>query len=698
MADNNNPPRRQPSRRAKKEGEEEDQQPQQQQQAPKKRTTTTSKTTAGASGSTSKTTSTTTTTTTSTTRTMSRTGSSTATRRSVSNASSDAGAESSSSSTTTSTTSRIGRTASTRGGATSSTSATARTSRTTTPTATSAAAAAKKESTIPTRRPATRPATTTRTAASGSSKDAAAPAKTGAARTVRSGTTGTGASSSSSTKSSTKETVEYEMTVDSDQVPSKKPVKKNGASGSTSTDDDVTMATTDEPEPEVDPVEEALALVVSDITQNFYLLQKAVATIEARFTTRVIRTLVSIRRRMDAEALKRAIKAYTSTENEQMDVLLGYLEQADTSSMEVDKSAATAVHATAHEAIVPLPEIEMYLGLLVLVWLIDQKQLDQAIILSQKLVAQIGQLNRRTLDQIAARIFFYYARVFELAERSAEIRPQLLAAHRTANLRHDDESQATLINLLLRNYFQQSCRIKALQLKYTESHQHLTTAIRKAPQAGVQILDYCSTLNGRDPERSIFRQPMLRKALIPYLHLTQAVRIGDLTQFQETLAKYEATFHVDNTYTLILRLRHNVIKTGVRMINLSYSRISLRDICLKLHLDSEESAEYIVAKAIRDGVIDAIIDHEHGYVQSKENADIYATTEPQHAFDQRITFCLTLHDASVKAMRYPNSDKQDKDEEDAENKEEGEGEMHNDITALIEDLEDMDEDDMLDEF
>lgn len=43
-------------------------------------------------------------------------------------------------------------------------------------------------------------------------------------------------------------------------------------------------------------------------------------------------------------------------------------------------------------------------------------------------------------------------------------------------------------------------------------------------------------------------------------------------------------------------LRHNVIKTGLRMISISYSRISLKDICLKLHLDSEEDAEYIVAK------------------------------------------------------------------------------------------------------
>lgn len=35
---------------------------------------------------------------------------------------------------------------------------------------------------------------------------------------------------------------------------------------------------------------------------------------------------------------------------------------------------------------------------------------------------------------------------------------------------------------------------------------------------------------------------------------------------------------------------------GVRMISLSYSRISLADIAVKLQLDSPEDAEFIVAK------------------------------------------------------------------------------------------------------
>jgi hypothetical protein len=57
---------------------------------------------------------------------------------------------------------------------------------------------------------------------------------------------------------------------------------------------------------------------------------------------------------------------------------------------------------------------------------------------------------------------------------------------------------------------------------------------------------------------------------------------------------------------------------------------------------------FLYYQAIRDGVIEAPIDHEQGYVQSKENIDIYSTREPMAAFHQRITFCLDIHNQSVK--------------------------------------------------
>jgi 26S proteasome regulatory subunit N3 len=119
------------------------------------------------------------------------------------------------------------------------------------------------------------------------------------------------------------------------------------------------------------------------------------------------------------------------------------------------------------------------------------------------------------------------------------------------------------------------------------------------------------------------------------------------------MTTHETTFRADDTYTLISRLRQNVIKTGLRTMSLTYSRISLRDVCLKLGLDSEETTEYIVAKAIRDGVIEATINHEGGYMQNKEVLDVYATEEPMLAFDERIRFCMSLHNEAIKVLPPP---------------------------------------------
>jgi len=130
-----------------------------------------------------------------------------------------------------------------------------------------------------------------------------------------------------------------------------------------------------------------------------------------------------------------------------------------------------------------------------------------------------------------------------------------------------------------------------------------------------------------------------------------AVRTGSLSQFQTTLSKHATQFEEDNTYTLIIRLRQNVIKTGIRRLSLSYSRISLRDICVKLHLDSEEDAEYIVGKAIRDGVIEGRIVHEKGWMECGNQKSGYGP-EVSEVFGRRIAFCLDLHNQSVKVCFY----------------------------------------------
>ena len=75
-----------------------------------------------------------------------------------------------------------------------------------------------------------------------------------------------------------------------------------------------------------------------------------------------------------------------------------------------------------------------------------------------------------------------------------------------------------------------------------------------------------------------------------------AVRSGDVVKFDVVRSKYVDQFKSDRTFTLILRLHHNVIKTAIRRISLAYSRISLADVAAKLKLESPKDAEYIIAK------------------------------------------------------------------------------------------------------
>jgi 26S proteasome regulatory subunit N3 len=366
------------------------------------------------------------------------------------------------------------------------------------------------------------------------------------------------------------------------------------------------------------------------------------------------------------------------------------------SEMEVDsESKVPAKNGVKKETKEVIPEIDIFLGILIQVHLFDSKQYRQGAEFSQHLTDRIHSLNRRTLDSLSAKVYFYYSLFCEqLAPLPPSplspivaIRPTLLAALRTAVLRKDIDTQAAVIVLLLRNYlftshiaqadllvshtqFPENAannqvarflyylgRIRAIQLRYTEAHEHLTAATRKAPssacalgfsQTATKLLLVVELLMGDIPDRATFREPSTEQALHPYFLLVQAVRVGNLEDFETTIADHVDTFRRDGTYTLILRLRQNVIKTGIRMMSLSYSRISLRDICIRLHLGSEESAEYIVAKAIRDGVIEATLDRERGFMKSKEIGDVYATREPGEAFHDRIRACLALHDESVK--------------------------------------------------
>jgi len=436
--------------------------------------------------------------------------------------------------------------------------------------------------------------------------------------------------------------------------------------------EDVEMKEAEAPKPQ----SEIDALTIEDIKDHISIIEKSVVNKEPRFVLRVLRQLASTRKRLNDAVLNQLTKTYISDSYEFKGKLLSYFPCSDSKD---EKPHARSVLT------------EIYVNLLGLISLLDNNRINDSIPCAQALINRVMSVNKPTMHLLGARCFFYYSRAFEMSGRLHEARTLLHGRLRTSTLRHDSEGQAMLLNLLLRNYIHYNLyeqaekliskttfpenannnesarylfylgKIKATQLDYSEAFKNLNQAIRKAPQnaaigfkqAATKLLVVVQLLLGEVPERHIFRDQHLMMSLHPYLQLTQAVLAGDLAKFSTVLEKYSDKFMKEGTMTLINRLRHNVIKTGIKSVALSYSRISLADVADKLQLDSPEDAEYIIAKAIHDGVIEATIDHEKGYMQSNDSANVYGTNEPLKAYHERIRFCLDIHNHSIKAMRFP---------------------------------------------
>ncbi|KVI04059.1 26S proteasome regulatory subunit, C-terminal [Cynara cardunculus var. scolymus] len=383
---------------------------------------------------------------------------------------------------------------------------------------------------------------------------------------------------------------------------------------------------------------------------------------EVRRILRAIRLTIALRRKLKASAISSFLNFALAPGSEAHSRLASYLPKDDQHDMEVDTASSTTQANVKHS-----PELEIYSYLLVLIFLIDQKKYSEAKACSSASITRLKNLNRRTVDVLASRLYFYYSLIVE----HSGVYPFLM-----------DDMQETLLNLLLRNYLhynlydqaeklrskaprfeahsnQQFCRylfylgkIRTIQLEYTDAKESLLQAARKAPVAALGFRVQCN------------KWAVIVRLLLGEIPERTAVRIGDLELFKTVAEKFSTTFTSDRTNNLIVRLRHNVIRTGLRNISISYSRISLADVATKLRLDSPNpvaDAESIVSKAIRDGAIDATLDHTNGWMVSKETGDIYSTNEPQIAFNSRIAFCLNMHNEAVRALRFPPNSHKEKE-------------------------------------
>lgn len=236
-------------------------------------------------------------------------------------------------------------------------------------------------------------------------------------------------------------------------------------------------------------------------------------------------------------------------------------------------------------------------------------------------------------------------------------------------------------------YLYYTAYIKAIELDYQEAYARVSQALRKAPEKSAKgfklsaqkLAIVVEMLMGEVPSRNVFTEGELAGYLYPYYKLTRSLVKGEVKSFGAVRETYGEVYQRDGLLILINRLTLNVIRAGLKKINLSYSRISFADIAEKLHLPDSSDVEFLVSKAVRDGVVNGVVDIGKGELIITENPDTYGTNIPQLNFQKRIDFCTAIINNCSKAILYRN---QDKDDKKTNNDEEGD-----DIEKLLAALE-----------
>lgn len=341
-----------------------------------------------------------------------------------------------------------------------------------------------------------------------------------------------------------------------------------------------------------------------------------------------------------------------------------------------------------------LIERNAYVLLLISVFLLDSKQLQASIEASTLAVMllQGSEDHFNTFDPLLSRNYYFLARAYELAGNLPALHNFLMVGLRTAALRHDKETQATVYNSILRlhligndyesagiflknspfptgstnlnnqtaRYHFYRSRISSVCGNYFEAAEDLNQALRKVPHGHFALNFILSAtmfsivvklLCGEIPDRSTFN--LHSRALKPYLELTQSVRLGELAQFQQVVNRHMEIWTHDGTKILIERLHESVLRVGLRRLCQAYVKITFVDISKKLGLPTEQDALLLVKKALNEGVISAQINENLNCLESHQLSDLYTTRAPQEAFTTRTQVLQQFHNEAVKAMRFP---------------------------------------------
>lgn len=128
-------------------------------------------------------------------------------------------------------------------------------------------------------------------------------------------------------------------------------------------------------------------------------------TKEVRRIARAVRLTIGLRRKLTSSVLTSFLDFALVPGSEPHSRLSSFTPKGDEHDMEVD----TATSATQPPSKNLPSELEIYCYFIVLLFLVDQNKYNEAKACSSASIARLKNLNRRTIDVIASRLYFYYS-------------------------------------------------------------------------------------------------------------------------------------------------------------------------------------------------------------------------------------------------------------------------------------------------
>ncbi|KAH7951890.1 hypothetical protein HPB52_014842 [Rhipicephalus sanguineus] len=115
-------------------------------------------------------------------------------------------------------------------------------------------------------------------------------------------------------------------------------------------------------------------LTIEDIKEQARHIEKAVTSKEPRFILRILRALMPTRKRLNDRVLRKIVTGFFTHSSQDREALLGCLEEPMETEGVVKESRIRS-SKTSHLPL--LPELDVYIHLLVLVYLIDAQRYEK---------------------------------------------------------------------------------------------------------------------------------------------------------------------------------------------------------------------------------------------------------------------------------------------------------------------------------